>query len=998
MRCANLYTLLLAIAFTQTTSVPAQRVTPPEAFQPVNGHDTKQPPASAVTNDWYAAAVQTIQQQAIQFRPQLQRGCYTAAGPHQHTGFFIAPNGYTVHGVQQPAWQVAFHLRGIGRGQLQWQPGNDYSVVQHNNELCYQYKQVQVQYINNNEGLRQNFIVARSLPGSGALTVTIEPETRLTPGMPAANKLAFYANNKQVLSYEDLQVWDAHHTPLPASMQLQNGLVTITVNDENASYPITIDPINKTPEWTTSADGLLTGLATTQINSALYGYTVASVGDVNGDGYGDAAISAPALASIFSGNGSLLSVGAVFVFYGSPAGLHTTPDKTLQPSTAAAGALFGFSIDAGDVNGDGFSDIIIGAPMDSYQTTAAGLLGAVSATVQAGKVYIYPGGTSAAANPTNFLEVKLQGTGFFSTGVAGLLGSNVHAKPLFGFSVAATNDLNGDGKADIIVGAPAYLGTGLTDVQNGAAFVYYSNNLGTTTPVTLQTPSAALLGLVSFPSLTQSGLLYGFSVDGIGDYNNDGFADVVVGAPAGIDLSSLSGIFTGQVLGGSAYVYYGNGSGINSTIGASLQPTAGGLLGNAANLFGFKVKGLKNADGIRNGGIAIGAPLGGLIPGTLGLTVKTGSVYVFKKKASAPAGTVTSDQTIESPRAASLLQILNTLQLNVLFGASIDNAYDINCDGFADMVVGEPLSSGTNLSQLQANAVGGAAYVFTGNGTGGFVPAANYTVSTSYGNQLLSVNAVSLFGYSVTTVPNVLGIGSSPRIIAGAPAGALDFGSGLLNLGSTVSTLFNFAAGDNGPGKAFLFNPGVCAITLPVTLVEFRGTEKNSDITLQWKTGVEEDLNYYELERSNNGSDYTGIAMVFPWEDKSRTDYAYLDKNVPAGTNYYRLKMIDKNGTYTYSRILTFSPGGITGLSIAVMPNPVTDIIHIQFNNAGNGMYRVELRNALGQLFVQKTVQVTQNRQTESLMRTVGMTPGVYFLHFFEKNTNKVSSYKLLVR
>ena len=82
----------------------------------------------------------------------------------------------------------------------------------------------------------------------------------------------------------------------------------------------------------------------------------------------------------------------------------------------------------------------------------------------------------------------------------------------------------------------------------------------------------------------------GFSVDCAGDYNNDFYPDLIVGAPAGADLSSLGGIFTGQFLGGSAYVYYGTGSAVTSSIGARLQANPSGLLSNTANLFGYDVK------------------------------------------------------------------------------------------------------------------------------------------------------------------------------------------------------------------------------------------------------------------------------------------------------------------------------------------------------------------------------------------------------------------------
>jgi len=87
-----------------------------------------------------------------------------------------------------------------------------------------------------------------------------------------------------------------------------------------------------------------------------------------------------------------------------------------------------------------------------------------------GKIYVFKGGTLAGTNPTPFLDLKL-GNNFFSKGLLGLL-SNISVKALFGFSVAVTEDLNGDGKKDIIVGAPAYLGTAIGSIQSGSAFVF----------------------------------------------------------------------------------------------------------------------------------------------------------------------------------------------------------------------------------------------------------------------------------------------------------------------------------------------------------------------------------------------------------------------------------------------------------------------------------------------------------------------------------------------
>ncbi len=977
----------MVIALPYATTVHAQ----------FNEKEAARQPAANISTDWYHRALKGIQAFEDQIQAADTEGCFNATNMRSHTGFTLSPSGYTVQ-APQAGWAVNFQLRGIGRSSIQWVPDQSCTITHAVDQLSYNFNNIQIEYINNKEGLRQNFLVKRKMPGDGDLKVTIEPITDLQPRLLGPTSLAFFnASHQQMLVYEDLNVWDANNKKLPAAMHYNNGLLTIEVDDSGASYPLTIDPLNRTPEWSTSADGLLSSLPSLQINSALYGYAVSGLGDVNGDGYGDAAISAPGLTNIFSGNGSLLSVGAVFVFYGSPTGLSTTPAKTLQPNTCVAGALFGTSVDAGDVTGDGINDIIIGAPLDAYSTTVAGSLGTVN--VKAGKIYVYPGGNTPATNPAGFIEIKLQGATFFSNGIAGLLASNISANALFGFSVAATDDLDGDNRSDIVVGAPGYLGVGLNAVQNGAAFVYFSGNLSTTSPVHLQAPAASLFGLTSFPNLLNSGLLFGFSVDGAGDYNSDGKADIVVGAPAGMDLSSLGGLFNGQVLGGTAHIYYGTGAGVNNTAGTTLKAGSGSLMGNAANLFGYKVKGIKGAGGARNGNVAIGAPLGGLLSNTLHLTIQSGNVHIFRKQAGAPAGAVTSDQVLESPRSTHLLSILNSLDLNVLFGAAIDNAYDVNCDGYPDLVIGEPLSSGATLLQLQANAVGGAVYVFLGNASGTYGSAPQYTVLAHHGTEFLSVNAVSLFGFSVAGVAHTRGVLSAPRILAGSPAAALDYDNSLLNLGSTLGLTFNFLAGDNGTGKSFLFNPQLCIgeSPLPVILSAFKGEEKNGVINLWWKTSREENLNRFEVERSRDGMNYEPIGIVFPSENATHVDYAFSDKNAHYGSLYYRLKMVDNDGSYKYSNILTFSVTETSMAKVAVAPNPVVDRVCIHFTGLSENTYRIELRNIAGQKVAERPVTITRYRQTEYLMRTASMAPGIYFLTLFDKSYKQVATSKVIV-
>jgi len=275
------------------------------------------------------------------------------------------------------------------------------------------------------------------------------------------------------LYYRDLKVWDANHQQLKAKMRLRDhDELLITVDDSKATYPITVDPINQTPEWTTSADGILPTLIGQLAVEAAYGFSVAGLGDVNGDGFDDVAVGAPAMVDLISGTGTLASVGAVFVYYGSANGLPVIPDAKLQPTTCIAGALFGFSIAGGDVNKDNKADIIVGAPMDNVSISIGGTS---TASGKIGKAYVFNGATLNTTT-TPFLTLQLSGSGILENKI------NLSVNALFGFSVAVTEDLNGDGKKDMIVGAPTYagikaglLGSHILDVQSGGAFVFLTN-------------------------------------------------------------------------------------------------------------------------------------------------------------------------------------------------------------------------------------------------------------------------------------------------------------------------------------------------------------------------------------------------------------------------------------------------------------------------------------------------------------------------------------------
>ena len=699
--------LLGPLLAASTPSLPIAAGEQPEAQSSAAGED--RPATTATEATWSRQAEESIHDSEYEITWQeetylddLARGWQA---PNRAHGFrtYFTESGIRVipRASGKPAWEWGLSLIGYGRGEriARVSPA---SIYPRGSRIEYRRVQIAEEYLNEERGIEQRFTLTAPPEECGLLSGGPSGEDARIPGgrgsvpgeeelpaylvlalrgtlsaMPSADGRAidFTApGGAPVIRYAGLEVHDATGREIPARMEAfvdgETRGIRLVVEDLDAVYPVVIDPLATSPSWTGESDQA----------SAQFGYFVATAGDVNGDGFSDVIIGAPTY-----DNGQT-DEGRAFVYLGSASGLSATPAWTAESDQASA--ELGHSLGtAGDVNGDGYSDGIIGAPyFDNGQTDE-------------GRAYVYLGSASGlSATPAWKAEPNQAGA-------------------LCGFSVSTAGDVNGDGYADVILGGPSYNNM---YVDQGRAWVFYGSASGVSTGV--------------WREINAAGAGFGSAVSTAGDMNGDGYSDVIVGAPLYSNPEAEEGgvwIFNGSSAGLSAgYVSWWQGDQAGAHMGASV--TAAG-----------------DYDGDGYADIIFGVP--GYSNGQAG----EGAIGSFRGGAGDYPGGLMSFQTD---------------QAGAQFGASVAAAGDVNGDGYADVVVGAP---GFDNGQTDE----GRAYLFVGAGGGLFMNSPWTLESDQAGAGL---------GQSVATAGDVNGDGNSYEIIGipGFDNGQTDEGRAQVHLGS----------------------------------------------------------------------------------------------------------------------------------------------------------------------------------------------------------------------
>lgn len=383
------------------------------------------------------------------------------------------------------------------------------------------------------------------------------------------------------------------------------------------------------------------------------GTIVRGAGDVNGDGYNDLLVGAPK-SDPAAGN----NAGRVYLVFGkattTAVNLSALGTGGVEIVGTGVEAYAGMSLDgAGDVNGDGFADIVVGQT-DSFNLTST-----------SDRWHVIFGGTGQPAS-LNLSSVGATVPGF-------IVGEAVHTLRL-GWVVAGAGDFNGDGLSDIVLGVPT---RAVPSSDSGGAFVVFGKSTQGFVDITSLEAGVGGLLVANFQSGSQ-----GRAVSSAGDVNGDGFVDILV-------ASEVDTNYSGDTAAGRIYVIHGRTSTTSISLSNVLNGTGGFVIEGfnnvppeAAQRAGASVApaGDVNGDGFAD--VIVGSP-----KADRGASIEVGRAYVVFGKTS---GTAVKLNDVTNGVGGFLMH--GVFQGDEA-GSSVAGLGDVDGDGLSDVLVGSPLAN-----------------------------------------------------------------------------------------------------------------------------------------------------------------------------------------------------------------------------------------------------------------------------------------------------------------
>jgi hypothetical protein len=786
-------------------------------FSPCMSFCETMPDGTGKGNDnWFGAASMVIRE--MEYEASYQDKCaipglpgaYHMANRAQDLRAYFLPDSLKIirRTDPKPDWILDIKISG-------WD--DPCSITIRKNTLVRKRSRMMEIFSNDKTGIHQEILMEKKYSPDSAVLLTLTPRGGLVPQI-SGNSVVFLKGEEPVLVYDQSQAVDKNENPLPLDWKIEDGAVSLFVNTSDAVFPVTAKMVIKTPFTVPSK------ILSIDQNFSCFGWSVGTAGDVNGNGYADVIVGAP-----YYDNGSV-DEGAAFVYYGFPSGLELYPAWKVEANAAEAHMGWSVGT-AGDVNGDGYWDVVVGVPDSDtilgaldvgsvyvYHGSSSGLGESAywsRSGNEAGDRFGYSVACAGDVNGDGYSEIIVgapfvfsgyenKGAAYVYSGSADGLSNGApmwSSSPAdmysakFGTSVASAGDVNADGYGDIIVGCPFY---SCAHDQEGAAYVYLGSASGLALTASWTDES------------NEEYARFGWSVASAGDVNGDGYGDVIIGAPG-----HKSGLTWEQ---GRAFIYYGKSGGLNefpdwenATYSYQIDAHFGASVACAGDV---------NGDGYAD--VIVGIPDDGVSE-----TPKVGRAQIFLGSANGPsdfqdwsgspsqpnppynssygycvatAGDINgdgySDVIIGAPYEPDLggVQFVacgyayvyygdtgrlhdepdwdnQTNQADSSMGVSVASAGDVDKDGFSDVVVGAPFYSPTADGKDFQKGMARAYYGSSGG------------LNTSAEWMDIGLSLSAHFGWCVSSAGDMDGDGFSD-IVIGEPGAANGNGLAVFYFGS----------------------------------------------------------------------------------------------------------------------------------------------------------------------------------------------------------------------
>lgn len=179
---------------------------------------------------------------------------------------------------------------------------------------------------------------------------------------------------------------------------------------------------------------------------------------------------------------------------------------------------------------------------------------------------------------------------------------------------------------------------------------------------------------------------------------------------------------------------------------------------------------------------------------------------------------------------------------------------------------------------------------------------------------------------------------------------------------------------------------------LPLKLGELSALKKQGGVQLNWVTISEQNTSHFEIEKSTDGTHWSNIGRVNAAGNSSdRVMYNYLDAAPGTGTVFYRLKMVDKDGAFTYSRVVAVK-SDVSMLTVSLFPNPATDVLQVQVPGSVEKQAKIIITDMAGRQLSTQLIKIRSGMNTISIP-VFQLVPGAYYLVIEDDNGRQAKQF-----